>query len=105
MDGGGGLTLALQALMVAPILFIAIDVLSGTHLMHKGFPANGYTGGYVNIGSILNGPAGIIFLILKYRHRALYHPGNLGISGGFDKTLTSFPTMARLDDDRRPSRF
>ena len=55
----------LQVLMVVPALFLVLDVLFGLHLMHKGFPASGYEGGYVNIISILNGPAGILFFIVN----------------------------------------
>jgi len=82
-------SLVLQALMTAPVLFVAFDVLFGTHLMHKEFPVNGYAGGYVNITSILNGPAGNIFFILNIVFTLFITLAIWVFLAGFDKSLTT----------------
>jgi GAF domain-containing protein/HAMP domain-containing protein len=82
-------SLVLQALMIAPVLVVAIDVLFGTHLIHRAFSANGYAGGFVNITSILNGPAGNIFFILNIVF-TLFITLAIWVSlAGFDRTLTT----------------
>jgi hypothetical protein len=83
------ISLVLLALMIAPVLFVAFDVLFGTHLMHKGFPANGYPGGYVNITSILNGPAGNLFFIVNIVFTLFITLAIWVYLAGFDKTLTT----------------
>jgi GAF domain-containing protein len=82
-------SLVLQALMTAPVLIVAFDVLFRTHLMHKGFSANGYEGGFVNITSILNGPAGYLFFILNIVVTLFIILGTWIYLAGFDKTRTT----------------
>jgi len=84
-----GVSLVLIVLIAAPILFVVLDVLFGTHLIHKGFPPDGYAGGYVAITSILNGPAGNLLFILNIVVILIITLGILVYLALFDKTQTA----------------
>jgi GAF domain-containing protein/HAMP domain-containing protein len=84
----------LQALTAAPILFVLFDQIFGAHLINKGFPPNGYTGGIVNLSTILNGPVGMVIFFVNIVFTLVGACAVFVYLAGFDKSLS--PLTHRL---------